>query len=414
MDEYKGNQFWKGFLIGALTFIGIAGLGFVVLCFGFSGIYRTLKEKLSEPGETQVINNIEYETKDRNDYEFLNRFAEIIEKVELNQVLEYDVDKMEDAALRAYIDASGDVYSAYLDEKEWEDMLESSDGSYCGIGISVMQEADTGKTVVVSVFSGGDALTKGMKSGDEIVAVDDTDVTQMDLDGIVSMVRGEEGTQVKIKVYRPSADSYEEMVIERRIVQVDTVYSRMLNDTVGYIQLTEFDRVSIEQVKKALDELSSQGIKELVFDLRSNPGGLLDSVLGIADYFIDKGELIFIMKDKAGNEYKEYSQDKPVFTGKMTVLVNGYSASASEVFTGIMQDYGRAVIMGEQTFGKGIVQSYFKLTGGGALKLTTEHYFTPLGRSIQGIGLTPDIVLADNPDTEADELIDAAVEKLQE
>ncbi len=407
-DEQKG--FWKGFLIGALSIFGVAAIAFVAAAIVVSGVWTKLRDRIQQLEESASQQKVEY--KDRNDYEFLNRFAEIIEKIDENQVLEYDPAVMEEDAIRAYIAGSGDVYSAYLNDEEWEEMLESSNGSYCGIGVQVTQDKETMESIVVNVFSGGDAKVKGVQEGDIIKRVDGTDVSEMDLDAIVTLIRGEENTEVTVVFYRPSKEEEVELTIVRKIVQVDTVYYEMLNKDTGYIKLTEFDRVSIEQVRNALQDLQKLGMKKLVFDLRSNPGGLLDSVLNIADFFIERGELLFIMEDKAGNEYTQRSLNIPIFTGEMAVLVNGYSASASEVFTGIMQDYERAVIMGEQTFGKGIVQSYFTLDGGGALKLTTEHYFTPLRRSIHGVGLTPDILLNDDPDTEADELIEAALEEL--
>ena len=407
-DEQKG--FWKGFLIGALSLLAVSAVAFVAAGIVINGVWNRLRDRMQELEKAAAEQKVEY--KDRNDYEFLNRFAEIIEKVDSNQVLEYDPAVMEEEAIRAYIAGSGDIYSAYLNDEEWEEMLESSNGSYCGIGVQVTQDKETMESIVVNVFSGGDAKTKGVQEGDIIKRVDGTDVSEMDLDAIVTLIRGEENTEVTVVFYRPSKETEVELTILRKIVQVDTVYAEMLNEETGYIKLTEFDRVSIEQVRNALKDLQKQGMKKLVFDLRSNPGGLLDSVLNIADFFVEKDKLIFIMEDKAGHEYNEYSLNAPVFTGEMAVLVNGYSASASEVFTGIMQDYDRAVIMGEQTFGKGIVQSYFTLDGGGALKLTTEHYFTPLRRSIHGVGLTPEILLNDDPDTEPDELIEAAIEEL--
>ena len=252
-----------------------------------------------------------------------------------------------------------------------------------------------------------------MKAGDVFIAVNGEDVTQMALDDIVIRVRGEEGTRVRITVYRAITDETLTLDCERRQVQVDTVYSRMLTENVGYIQLTEFDEVSVTQIKSAVTSLKNEGMTKLVFDLRNNPGGLLSSVLSIADFFVKSNVVIFRMEYVDGEVYTEKSHNSPIFEGDMVVLVNGNSASASEVFTGIMQDYGRAVIMGTQTFGKGIVQSFFTLDDGGALKTTIAHYFSPLGRDFHGVGITPDIIGEDDVLTDDDELLDQALEQMK-
>ena len=352
----------------------------------------------------------------REDSEFLDRLGEIEEMMDQRRA---DVPDMpdaavcEDAAYRAFVDASGDDYSAYLTEEEWEDMLESSSGSYCGIGVQISQNKETLVSEVVTVFSNSPALEAGMKAGDVFIAVNGEDVTQMALDEIVTRVRGEEGTRVQITVYRAATDETLTLDCERRQVQVDTVYSRMLTDNVGYIQLTEFDEVSVTQIKSAVTDLKKEGMTKLVFDLRNNPGGLLSSVLSIADFFVKSNVVIFRMEYVDGEVYTEKSHNSPIFEGDMVVLVNGNSASASEVFTGIMQDYGRAVIMGTQTFGKGIVQSFFTLDDGGALKTTIAHYFSPLGRDFHGVGITPDIIGEDDVLTDDDELLDQALEQMK-
>ena len=350
----------------------------------------------------------------RQGSDFLNRLGEVAEMVELALYPEaVDTAACEDAAFRAFVEASGDRYSAYLTEKEWDDMLESSSGSYCGIGVQISQDRETMESKVVTVFSSSPALEAGMKVGDIFKAVDGMDITEMILDEIVTYVRGEEGTTVTITVYRPATGETLDLTCERRQVQVDTVYYEMLTETIGYIQLTEFDEVSVQQVRRALADLQIQGMQKLVFDLRGNPGGLLTSVLNISDYFLDKGRLIFRMDYVDGEIYQEYSQTRASFEGDMILLVDGNSASASEVMTGIMQDYGRATVMGTQTYGKGIVQSFFTLTDGGALKTTIAHYFSPLGRDFHGVGITPDIVAEDDETTDEDELLELAIDRLR-
>ena len=350
----------------------------------------------------------------RNDSEFLDRLGEITELVAQRMGEEnVDTDACEDAAYRGFVAGSGDIYSAYLTEKEWDDMLESSSGSYCGIGVQISQHVDTMVSEVVTVFSNSPAKEVGMKAGDIFMAVDGMDVTQMPLDEIVTYVRGEEGTRVTVTVYRPSTGETLDLNCERRQVEVDTVFYEMLNDTVGYLQLTEFDDVSVTQVKEAINSLKKQGMKQLIFDLRGNPGGLLSAVLSIADYFVKSNLLIFRMDYVDGEVYTEKSHSKAIFEGEMILLVDGNSASASEVMTGILQDYERATVMGTQTYGKGIVQSFFLLEEGGALKTTIAHYYSPLGRDFHGVGITPDIIGEDDLTTEEDELLDLALKQLQ-
>ena len=350
----------------------------------------------------------------RADSEFLNRLGEISEMVEMRcEPGSFDNLVCEDAAYRGFVAGSGDVYSAYLTQEEWDDMMESSSGSYCGIGVQISQNRETMESEVITVFSNSPALEAGMEVGDVFVAVDGTDVTQMQLDEIVTYVRGEEGTTVEITVRRKSSGETLTLTCERRQVQVDTVYYRMLSDSIGYIQLTEFDEVSVQQVKAALTDLAKQGMKKLVFDLRNNPGGLLTSVLEISDFFVKSGLLIFRMDYINGEVYTERSRTRAIFDGDMVLLINGYSASASEVMTGIMQDYSRAVIMGEQSYGKGIVQSFFTLSDGGGLKTTIAHYYSPNGRDFHGVGIAPDIAGADDPETEEDELLTMAQKELE-
>lgn len=351
----------------------------------------------------------------RNDSEFLDRMGEIEELVqERLHLSDEEREACEDAAYRGLVDGSGDIYSAYLTEKEWDEMMESSSGSYCGIGVQISQNRETLVSEVVKVFSNSPAKEAGMKAGDIFRAVNGMDVTQMLLDEIVTYVRGEEGTRVDITVYRPSSDETLTLNCERRQVEVDTVFYEMKGDGIGYLELTEFDEVSVAQVRDAVISLEAQGMKKLIFDLRGNPGGLLSSVLEIADYFVNKDLLIFRMDYIDGETYTEKSHSKPLFEGEMILLVDGNSASASEVMTGILQDYQRATIMGTQTFGKGIVQSFFVLKDGGALKTTIAHYFSPKGRDFHGVGITPDILGEDDVLTEDnDELLNQALEQLK-
>jgi carboxyl-terminal processing protease len=371
------------------------------------GIWDEYKNAVAEYDPADIIIH-------RNDSEFLDRLGEITEIVAMRmEEGSFDPAACEDAAYRGFVAGSGDIYSAYLTQQEWDDMMESSSGSYCGIGVQISQDRDTLVSQVITVFSSSPALEAGMKEGDIFKAVDGMDVTQMPLDEIVTYVRGEEGTWVDITIYRPGTGETMTLRCERRQVEVDTVYYEMLPDGIGYIELTEFDDVSVSQVRDAINSLKQQGMKKLIFDLRGNPGGLLSSVLNIADYFIKSNLLIFRMDYLDGEVYTEKSRTKAIFDGEMILLVDGNSASASEVMTGILQDYERATVMGTKTYGKGIVQSFFTLEDGGGLKVTIAHYYSPLGRDFHGVGITPDIEGEDDLLTEEDELLNMALDRLR-
>ncbi len=407
MEEDRNRGFWKGFWIGfGIFFASALVIAGTLLWSMLYGLERMAARK-EETRPTQ-------EEEPKGDTEAAARFQEVMDYVDAYFVLDYDKQEMINEALKAYVNASDDPYSQYLTAEEYAAMMEDSSGSYCGIGVQIQQDAETLVTTVIQVFSNGSALEEGVKPGDVIVAVGGEDVTKLPVDEIVAMVRGEEGTTVEVTVYRAWEEKNYDFVLTRRPVEVDTVYYEMKTDTIGYLQLTEFNEVSAGQMKKAIEDLKGMGCRQLILDIRNNPGGLLSSVLEISDLFLKKDKLIFSMEDKAGQVYEYYSESGKAFDGEVLVLVNGNSASASEVLTGCLKDHGEAVIMGEKTFGKGIVQGFFKLSDGSALKLTTEHYKTPGGHDIHKIGIEPDIQGADDPATEGvDELLEQAIEYFQ-
>ena len=419
--EERNNGFFKGFWVGFGVFLIVAVMiGGVMLLFGVRGFERWRESQETEAvrptkpsGAEEPTGEAETDSAGEN-AAAAQRLEEVMEYVDTHFVLDYEKDEMINAALKAYVDAAEDPYSQYLTAEEFAKMMEDTSGSYCGIGVQIQQNVETMETTIIQVFSNGSAMEEGMKAGDIIIGAGGEDVREMPIDDIVTIVRGEEGTTVDVTVYRPWEDREISFTLTRRPVEVDTVYYEMLDDGIGYLQLTEFDSVSAGQMETALKALKKEGCQKLVLDIRNNPGGLLSSVLDVADLFIKKDLLIMSMEDKAGHVYEYYSEKKPVFTGDLVVLVNGNSASASEVLTGCLKDHGRAVIMGEKTFGKGIVQGFFTLSDGSAIKLTTEYYSTPSGQCIHKIGIEPDVAGADDPATEdVDELLEQAADYLE-
>ncbi len=315
---------------------------------------------------------------------------------ELNQYIEeyylfdYEEEDVENGIYKGLMAGLGDVYTGYYTPEEYASFMESSNGSYSGIGAMMQQDYTTGIITVVRVFDDSPSAEAGMQPGDVLYEVEGEEVTGQDLSLVVSDLKGEEGTQVRISIVRGA--EVLEMTLTRKSIQVPTVESRMIKDEIGYIAITEFDDVTEEQFMVALSSLEMQGMKKLIVDLRDNGGGLVDVTCAILDRLLPEG-LIVYTEDKYGNRQEERSDAENYFDGGLAVLVNGNSASASEIFAGAVKDYGVGTLIGTKTFGKGIVQSLFPLPDGSAVKITVSRYYTPAGNNIHEVGITPDIVV---------------------
>lgn len=311
----------------------------------------------------------------------------------VNQFFLDDIDqeKMQDAVCKGMVNGLGDTYAAYYNEEEYQDMKEKTSGNYCGIGAVVSQSATDGAISIVQTIKGGPAEKAGMKSGDMIVEVDGISTQGMDLTALISKTKGDAGTKVKVTVLRDGHQK--KYMITRKEIHSQTVESRMLDNKIGYIAVSSFEEVTKQQFRDALKKLEKEGEKSLIIDLRNNGGGLLSTAVDMLDRLLPKGTLVYT-KDKNGEKEVYSATDEESFDKPVAILVNENSASASEVFSGAMQDYKKAVLVGTTTFGKGIVQTVFDLPDGTALKLTTSKYYTPKGRNIHGTGLEPDISVA--------------------
>lgn len=301
-----------------------------------------------------------------------------------------DDSKVLDNIYKAYVNAYGDKYTVYYTADEYAKMQESSNGAYYGIGV-VVRKNDDGTILVVEPYDGAPGKEAGMRKNDVIVTVNGESVADQDLNSVVARIKGDEGTTVNIGIRRDGSDDITELTVTRRKVEIKTVAYEMLDDSVGLITISEFDKVTAQQFKEAYAQLKTQGMEGLVIDIRSNPGGLLNVVVDMLDEILPDG-LIVYTEDKYGNR-QEYNGSNPdVIDVPLAVLVNGESASASEIFAGAVQDYGAGTIIGTQTFGKGIVQTIRRMSDGSAIKYTMAKYFTPKGQDIHGHGVTPDIV----------------------
>ena len=326
---------------------------------------------------------------------------------------EVDEDALAEGIYSGYTAALGDPYTEYYDREETAALMESTSGEFSGIGATMTQNTDGPGAVITAVYEGSPAAEAGLQAGDVISKVDGNDVSGMDLDSIVSLIKGEKGTEVKITVLRYGQEI--ETTAVRDIIQMQTVDSVMLDDQVGYISVSEFDDVTYDQFKSALDSLEAQGMAGLVIDLRNNPGGNLDTVTDMLKLLLPEGPIVSIT-DKNGDTEEITCDGSNEFTKPLAVLVNQYSASASEVFCGAVQDYGIGSIVGVTTFGKGVVQQLMDLGDGTCLKVTIAEYYTPSGRSINGIGVEPDVEVeyvydAENP--EADNQLETAAETVR-
>lgn len=333
----------------------------------------------------------------------------------MDSVMDYfyfeDVDeqKAKDSIYKAYLSSYGDKYTVYYTADEYKRLMESTNGKFYGIG-AVCQLSDEGGIILVDVYETGAGYKAGLRTGDRIVQVDGTDVTDKDLSSAVALVKGEKGTSVTLKVVR-DAQTIEYTVI-RDEVEIQTVSYAMTEDYVGYIRIAQFEDVTARQFEAAVEDLKSQGVKGIVVDIRNNPGGLLTSVVSMLKYILPEG-LIVYTEDKAGNRREYSGNDNQELDMPLAVLVNGNSASAAEIFAGAIQDYEKGTIIGTQTYGKGIVQTVKPLTDGSAIKLTTAKYFTPKGQDIHGKGVTPDETVEYDASSGEDAQLKAALDNIR-
>ncbi len=302
---------------------------------------------------------------------------------------EIDEQAVEDSIASGVLDGIGDRYAKYYSKEEFQRMMEDSSGEYSGVGISVIMN-DDGQIVVYKVFPGTPAEAAGVYATDIIVEADGVRNFE-DLDELVSIVRGEEGTTVDITFAR--GDEEYQVTLERKTIITPSVEVRMLEDNIGYLAISSFDKATVSQFNDALQALEDQGMEALIIDVRDNPGGDYDAVVAMADRVLPAGTII-TTRNKEGIVREETSDEEHQVKVPMAVLINGNTASASELFSGAIQDYHLGYIVGETSYGKGVVQSIFRLNDGSGMKFTTETYYTPSGRCVDGEGVTPDYPVA--------------------
>lgn len=424
--DYKSRtKFWKGVLVGALV-TAFAGLIIVGIATGISLIGRTVIDNQS-PSHTIESSGEAAPVRQELDMQKIGAKLETLQEI-VNQyyLFDEDMEKVEAGIYKGMLAGLEDPYTVYYTPEEYRSLTEETEGVYCGIGVLVTQNMETGIITVLRVFRGSPAEEAGMLKGDILYKIGDIEASTEDLDMLVKQhIRGEEGTYVDITVLRDGEEL--PLKIQRRIVETTTVEGQMLDEETGYILVTQFEIVTGDQFKKMIDELKAQGMKKLVLDLRDNPGGVLDSCVDIAAYILPDDQwdgTIISTSDKYGKGVRYYSEGGKIRYeandggGKdprypkedgheldlpIVVLINENSASAAEVLAGALQDYDKATLVGTTTFGKGIVQSVLPLEDGSAVKVTISHYYTPSGFDLHKKGLEPDIVV-EPEEIEGDEI----------
>lgn len=395
----KGGVFLLGLLVGVVIMTLVGSCTYVGV-----RLYQMAEAREASanraPAES-IIND--------NTVEKLETLEDVIEEYYYRDE-DIDIDAMIEGMYAGVVDSLGDPYSVYYTEEEWKEMITETEGIYYGIGAYVSLDTTTGFAKISGIIANTPAEEAGLRENDVIYLVDGETTQGYELSEVVAMIKGEEGTTVHLTIYREGEPDYLEMDVTRRKIESPTVNYAMYDNGVGYIQITEFDEVTSDQFAEALAFIKSHDAKGLILDLRSNPGGSLPVVVDIARSILPKG-LIVYTEDKYGDRDEYNCDGKNELQIPLVVLVNGNSASASEILAGAIKDYHKGTLIGTTTFGKGIVQRILPLTDGTALKLTISSYYTPNGNNIHGIGIEPDIVCEFDSDAYYDEGVDNQLER---
>lgn len=388
----KGSGFTRGVIVGAASALVLM----VLLTIAVGAVFLALRSRSGERGKGEMAESQEgHESGSESilSADLISQISRIDSYLNLYYLYDADMEKVRTGMLEGVMQSIGDPYADYYDESQLASFQDSTEGEYVGIGAAVSQELSTGIVRISKPYQGTPSAEAGLLPQDMIVSVGDTPVTGMDLDQVVSLIKGEEGTSVMLHIYRESQDTYLDVEVERRKVEIPTVTSEMLEDHIGYIEVSGFEGVTTAQFISAYEELKSQGMERVIVDLRNNGGGLVDTVEKMLDYLLPEGE-IFYVKYKDGSKGEEYSSDaEAALDIPAVVLVNEYTASASEIFAGNIQAFGLGEVVGTTTFGKGVMQQlyYTNEERTAAVKLTVADYYINGDKNINDVGITPDV-----------------------
>tara|TARA_Y100000389_G_scaffold149769_1_gene149220 strand:- start:1831 stop:2967 length:1137 start_codon:yes stop_codon:yes gene_type:complete len=360
---------------------------------------------------TQLINSAENDV-----YKKIDLFGEVLEKINKEYVEEINQSESMDSAINGLLQ-SLDPYSAYMSPESFDEMQTETSGEFGGLGIEVGMES--GVVKVISPIDDTPASKAGIKAGDYIVKIDDVQVQGKSLGEAVDLMRGPVGSGIELTIRRRGVKKALSFNIVREIIQIKSVKADLLNKNIGYIRLTSFNENSGKQIKKEIENFEqNRNVKSYILDLRNNPGGLLSQAIKISDFFLDNGEIVSTKSRKVSENRKWFAKQGDLIKGKtLLILINYGSASASEIVAGALKDHKRAILLGENSYGKGSVQSIIPLQNKGAIRLTVAKYYLPSGKSISEVGVSPDIEIGEDSDsfrikTETDNQLNYAIKLL--
>lgn len=381
-NEKKGG-FRTGLLVGILGAVAV---------FLVAGVVLTLSGTVKVGSGSALEAVGEEDTQQVFDTASVSKLNELLGQINLYYYEDVDASDLKQGLYSGLLEGLQDPYSAYYTKDEYKDLLTQTNGNFYGIGAGLAQDKETMQVTITKIYDDTPAQKAGLEVGDTIVKVGDIDATSMEVTDLVQKIRGEEGTTVHLQVYRQGESDYLEYDIARAKVDYQTVSGQMYEDGIGYIYVSEFGEDTANQFEQTIADLQSQGMKAMIVDLRNNGGGLITAVTQMLDDILPEGVVVYT-QDKYGNRQDYNSSADTSMDYPMAVLVNGYSASASEIFAGAIRDYKYGTLIGTTTYGKGVVQKIIPLPEGDAIKLTVAKYYTPNGENIQGTGIDPDIAL---------------------
>ncbi|MBQ1902486.1 MAG: S41 family peptidase [Lachnospiraceae bacterium] len=399
-EKPKKKRNKSSFRKGLITGIGVT-MSFVIIVLLIVGTY--LKSTYGS-----VFNG-----------EIIGKLAVINAVLDKYYYQDIDDDAKIESLYKGLVESAGDDYTVYYTADEYQDFLVSTTGTYAGIGAVLSQDKSTMEISIKQVYDDSPAANAGLQMGDVIVSVDGYKATDYELDQFVDYIRGDEGTSLEMVFQRDGEEHT--VTVERDSIVVPSVSYQMLDGNIGYVQINDFSNNTKNEYDAAMKDLTNQGMKAVIYDLRANGGGLVDSVTAILDEILPGGTTVYML-DKDGNRTDYTSDGATKIDIPITVLTSEYTASSAEIFTGAIQDFNYGTIIGTQTFGKGIVQTTIPFSDGSAVKVTTSRYYTPNGTCIHGVGITPDIELSyefmgsddDEYSVDKDNQIQKAIEVLQE
>tara|TARA_Y100000817_G_scaffold216517_1_gene170386 strand:+ start:483 stop:1616 length:1134 start_codon:yes stop_codon:yes gene_type:complete len=342
------------------------------------------------------FSSFSYSKNEEDLYKKIDLFSEVLDKINKEYVDEINQGEVMDSAINGVLQ-SLDPYSAYMSPETLKNMQTETSGKFGGLGIEVGMEA--GVVKVISPIDNSPASKIGIKAGDYIVKINDVQVQGKSLNEAVDIMRGPVGTSIEITVRRPGVRKALIFNITREIIKIESVKSRVIDNEIGYLRLTAFNENSSSQVKEKIKNFNKKNISTFILDLRNNPGGLLSQAIKISDFFLESGEIVSTKGRKKSENRKWFAGEGDLIEGKtLLVMINQGSASASEIVAGALKDHKRAIVLGENSYGKGSVQSIIPLRNSGAIRLTISKYYLPSGKSISEVGVTPDITIVENSD----------------